>query len=59
MDWVAESGKWFVGALLSSWLLFWSFALFTVLVLAAVIALGWRVLKVRCVAFGRDGKSRG
>ena len=47
LDRFAES--WFVGALFSSWLLFWSFVLFTELVLVAVIALGWRLLKVRGV----------
>ena len=48
-----------VGAIFNSWLLFWSFVLFTGLVLGVVIIVGWRVLNVRCVAFGRDGESRG
>ena len=47
-----------VGAIFNSFLLFWSFVLFTGLVLAVVIVVGWRVLKVRCVAFRRDGGSR-
>ena len=34
---------WVVGALFSSWLLFWSFVLFPGLVLAVVIVVGWRV----------------
>ncbi len=34
---------WVVGALFSSWLLFWSFVLFLGLVLAVVIVVGWRV----------------
>ena len=50
---------WVVGALFSSWLLFWSVVLFMGLVLAAVVVVGWRVLKVRCVTFGSDGGSRG
>ena len=45
LDRFAES--WVVVALFSAWLLFWSFVLFAGLVLAAVIVLGWRVLKVR------------
>ena len=39
--------SWVVFALFSSWLLYYSFALFTGLVLAAVIVVGRRVLKVR------------
>ena len=42
---LAES--WVVGAIFNSFLLFWFFVLFTGLVLAAVIVVGWRVLKVR------------
>ena len=48
-----------VGAIFNSFLLFWSFVLFTGLVLAVVIVVAWRVLNVGCVAFGRDGESRG
>ena len=40
---------WFVGALFSSWLLFWSSVLFTGLVSAVVVVVGWSVLKRRCV----------
>ena len=50
---------WVVGAIFNSLLLFWSSVLFTGLVLAVVIVVGWRVLNVVCVAFGRDGESRG
>ena len=50
---------WVVAALFSSWLLFWSSVLFTGLVLAVVIVVGWSVLKRRCVAFRRNGESRG
>ena len=50
---------WVVGALFSSFILFWSVVLFMGLVLAAVVVVGWRVLKVRCVTFGSDGGSRG
>ena len=39
---------WFVGALFSSWLLFWSSVLFTGLV-SAVVVVGGSVLKRRCV----------
>ena len=53
LDQFAES--WVVGALFSSWLLFWSFVLFTGLALAAVIVVAFRILKVRCVAFRRNG----
>jgi hypothetical protein len=53
----AES--WVVGAIFNSWLLFWSCVLFTGLVLAVVIVVGWRILKGRCVAFTRGGESRG
>ena len=50
---------WVVGALFSSFILFWSVVLFMGLVLAAVVVVGWRVLKVRCVTFRSDGGSRG
>ena len=50
---------WVVGALFSSAILFWSVVLFMGLVLAAVVVVGWRVLKVRCVTFRSDGGSRG
>ena len=50
---------WVVGALFSSFILFWSVVLFMGLVLAAVVVVGWRILKVRCVTFGSDGGSRG
>lgn len=50
---LAES--WVVGAVFSSFLLFWSFVLVTGLALAAVIVMAWRILKVRCVAFRRYG----
>lgn len=53
------AGTWVIGALFSSWLLFWSFVLFMGLVLAVVIMVGWRMLTGRCVAFRRDGASRG
>ena len=46
---------WVVGAILNSFLLFWSFVLFTGLALAAVFIVSFRILKVRCVAFRRDG----
>ena len=49
----AES--WAVGALFSSWLLFWSFVLSTGLVLAIVSVVAWRVLQGRCVVLRRDG----
>ena len=52
-DQFAES--WVVGALFSSGLLFWSVVLFTGLVLAAVCVVALRILKERCIAFGRDG----
>ena len=47
--------SWVVGALFSSWLLFWSFVLFTGLALAAIVVVTFRILKARCVAFRRDG----
>ena len=50
----AES--WVVGAIFNSFLLFWSFVLFTGLVLAVVIVVGWRVLKVRGAT--RKGEGR-
>ena len=53
LDQFAES--WVVGALFSSWLLFWSSVLFTGLVLAAVIVVVWRILQGRCVALRRNG----
>ena len=49
------SGSWVIGALFSSWLLFWSFVLFTGLVLAVVIIVAWRILKGRCAAVRREG----
>ena len=39
--------SWVLGAIFNSVLLFWSFVLFTGLVLALVIVVGWRVLNVR------------
>ena len=53
LDQFAES--WVVGALFSSWVLFWSFVLFTGLALAAIVVVAFRILKVRCVALRRDG----
>ena len=49
------SHSWVIGALFSSWLLFWSLVLFTGLVSAAVIIVAWRILKGRCAAVRRDG----
>ena len=53
LDQFAES--WVVGALFSSFLLFWFSVLFTGLVLAAVIVVVWRILQGRCVALRRNG----
>ena len=53
LDRFAES--WVVGALFSSWLLFWSFVLFTGLALAAVVVVPFRILKVKCAASRREG----
>ena len=53
LDRFAES--WILGALFSSWLLYWSFVLVTGLALAFVIVVAWRILDARCVAFRRDG----
>ena len=49
------AGSWVIGAFFSSWLLFWSFVLFTGLVLAVVIIVAWRILKGRCAAVRREG----
>jgi hypothetical protein len=54
------SHSWVIGALFSSWLLFWSLVLFTGLVSAVVIIVAWRILKGRilkgrCAAVRRDG----
>ena len=55
MGWFAES--WFVVALFSSSLLFWSFVLFTGLLLAALLIWGGRVLSgiLAAVKYVTDG----
>ena len=60
MDCIAES--WFMVALFSSSLLFWSFVLFTWVVLVALVVWGRRILPaagaaIKCVT-GSGGKGR-
>ena len=50
------SGSWIVGALFSSWLLFWSFVLLTGLVPAVVIVVGWRVVNMSGATHKDDGE---